>query len=214
MSLAIIWSNRADRWSSRPAGLPHSTSYSGTAPSNTRRLSNAAAPQLYDFSKTDRPGQGTPGSSAMGARAVSTPGGVAASLPVRGYLQERVLAQQQLQTSAGGEDMELDMQFGGSDDDDRAGSGRSGSQDIEMEVDEDTGEIITQALGTGSGGVKGRRKGETFDCEFCGKVSATLTNKSGIYDANPPCRHIAIRVVSANIDGNIAHTGRMVARRI
>lgn len=68
--------------------------------------------------------------------------------------------------------MELDMQFGGSDDDDRARSGRSGSQDIEMDFDgEDSGEVITQALGSGSGGVKGRRKGETFDCEYCGKVS-------------------------------------------
>lgn len=152
--------------------MTHAASFNGVNPPNARRLSNAAgAPQMYDFSKTDRPSQAVPGSSSMGPRAVSTPAGVAASLPVRGFLHDRALAQQQQQQKPATEDMELDMQFGGSDDDDRAGSGRSGSQDIEMDVDEDTGEIITQALGTGSGGIKGRRKGETFDCEFCGKVS-------------------------------------------
>lgn len=110
----------------------------------------------------------------MGSRTISTPaGGVAASLPVRGPLHDRLAQANALALqNPSAEDMELDMQFGGSDDDDRAGSGRSGSADfdMEMEVDE-SGEVITQALGTGSGGVKGRRKGETFDCEYCGKVS-------------------------------------------
>lgn len=107
----------------------------------------------------------------MGPRAVTSPGGVAASLPLHSHMQAR-LNKYNATSGPGAEDMEMDMQFGGSDDDDRAASGRSGSQDLEMDLDgEDGGEVITQALGTGSGGVKGRRKGETFDCEYCGKVS-------------------------------------------
>ena len=100
---------------------------------------------------------------------------MSASLPLQSHIQAM------LDLARGGgdsaEDMEMDMQFGGSDDDDRARMGRSGSQDIEMDFDgEDSGEVITQALGTGSGGVKGRRKGETFDCEYCGKVSQYITS--------------------------------------
>lgn len=112
----------------------------------------------------------------MGQRAVTSPGGAAASLPLHSHMQARLNSLHATPAaSAAAEDMEMDMQFGGSDDDDRARSGRSGSQDIEMDLDEDGGEVVTQALGTGSGGVKGRRKGETFDCEYCGKAS-TLEN--------------------------------------
>ena len=107
----------------------------------------------------------------MGSRGVTSPGPLAASLPLHSHMQARLNS---IHATAGSshEDMEMDMQFGGSDDDDRGGSRRSGSQDLEMDLDgEDGGEVVTQALGSGSGGVKGRRKGETFDCEYCGKVS-------------------------------------------
>jgi hypothetical protein len=73
------------------------------------------------------------------------------------------------------EDMELDMAFDGEDEDegDEADSGRSGSAELEMEMDED-GEVDPEwkklALGTGSGGVKGRRAGMVFKCENCAKV--------------------------------------------
>lgn len=70
------------------------------------------------------------------------------------------------------------MAFDGDDDEDdeEEGSGRSGSAELEMEMDEeDDGEIKPEwkklALGTGSGGVKGRRKGMVFKCENCAKVS-------------------------------------------
>lgn len=160
--------------------VPHSTSYNGAAPRHQRRLSNTATPQLYDFSKTDRPPHVGAGSSAMGARAASTPGGVVASLPIDSHMQARLNTINTTTPGSQAEDMEMDMQFGGSDDDDRAGSGRSGSQDLEMDLDgEDGGEVVTQALGTGSGGVKGRRKGETFDCEYCGKVRTLSTNPCG-----------------------------------
>jgi hypothetical protein len=41
----------------------------------------------------------------------------------------------------------------------------------EMEIDGETEEANPLALGTGSGGVKGRRRGQKFNCEICGKVS-------------------------------------------
>jgi hypothetical protein len=68
--------------------------------------------------------------------------------------------------------MELDMAFDGDEDDYEEGA-RSGSAEVDMEDDEE-GEGKEDwrklALGTGSGGVKGRRKGMVFKCENCGKV--------------------------------------------
>jgi hypothetical protein len=63
------------------------------------------------------------------------------------------------------------MEFDGDDDDERSG-GRSGSAELDMD---DDGEIKNDpdleklALGTGSGGIKGRRKGMVFKCENCSK---------------------------------------------
>lgn len=163
----------------RPAGMTHASSYAGPSPGNSRRLStsNGSAtgsgpgPQLYDFSKSDRPRPGASGPApAMNARTVSTPaGGVAASLPVRSVLQERLGRPQE---QAPGWEMELDMQFGGSDDDDRDRGRRSGSDDIEMDFEETlaTPEVVVAPLGSGSGGIKGRRKGVEFKCEHCAKV--------------------------------------------
>jgi hypothetical protein len=89
--------------------------------------------------------------------------------------------------------MELDMAFDGEDEDegDEGDSGRSGSAELEMDMDDD-GEVDPEwkklALGTGSGGVKGRRAGMVFKCENCAKVgactarelvrAATLTGRS------------------------------------
>jgi len=61
------------------------------------------------------------------------------------------------------------MAFDGDEEDDE------GSAELEMEMDEDEdGEVKPEwkklALGTGSGGVKGRRKGMVFKCENCAKV--------------------------------------------
>lgn len=72
------------------------------------------------------------------------------------------------------------MAFDGDEEDEEAGSGRSGSAELDMELDdEDDGEIKPEwkklALGTGSGGVKGRRKGMVFKCENCSKVSLKTT---------------------------------------
>jgi hypothetical protein len=80
------------------------------------------------------------------------------------------------------DDMELDMAFDGDDDDERSG-GRSGSAELDMDMDGD-GEIsMTEpdweklALGTGSGGIKGRRKGMVFKCENCAKVSVVVQDR-------------------------------------
>ena len=67
------------------------------------------------------------------------------------------------------------------DEEDEDGSGRSGSAELEMDMDEeDDGEIKPEwkklALGTGSGGVKGRRKGMVFKCENCAKVCHLFSN--------------------------------------
>lgn len=71
------------------------------------------------------------------------------------------------------------MEFGGDEDDDEEGdSGRSGSVELDMDMDEMDGETKDAwrklALGTGSGGVKGRRKGMVFKCEHCNKVICAL----------------------------------------
>lgn len=135
----------------------------GSAVTGTRRLSNAAGtpPQLFDFAKTDRRPSAT-----------RPPKVVAASLPSRGIAgaAARVGPAPAVQT----DDMELDMEFEGEDDDDRSG-GRSGSAELDMDM-EDDGEIKPGgqdweklALGTGSGGIKGRRKGMVFKCENCSK---------------------------------------------
>lgn len=61
------------------------------------------------------------------------------------------------------------MEFDGDDDDDRSG-GRSGSQELEMDMDDESKpEWEKLALGTGSGGIKGRRRGMVFKCESCAK---------------------------------------------
>lgn len=73
------------------------------------------------------------------------------------------------------DDMELDMAFDGDEEDEEEGeSGRSGSAEPGMDMDEDDegkDEWKKLALGSGSGGVKGRRKGMVFKCETCDKVS-------------------------------------------
>jgi hypothetical protein len=63
------------------------------------------------------------------------------------------------------------MAFDGDEEDDE--SGRSGSAEPDLEMDDEDGEKDWKklALGTGSGGVKGRRKGMVFKCENCAKVS-------------------------------------------
>lgn len=87
---------------------------------------------------------------------------MAASLPVRNGFQGR--------PANGTEELDFNLQFrGGSDDDERSGSGEVD----EMEVDGE--DVNPLALGTGSGGVKGRRRGQKFNCEICGKVSRLLT---------------------------------------
>lgn len=69
------------------------------------------------------------------------------------------------------------MDFDGDEDgEEEEGSGRSGSAELEMELEMDgmdgEGKDAWRelALGTGSGGVKGRRKGMVFKCESCSKV--------------------------------------------
>ena len=69
------------------------------------------------------------------------------------------------------------MDFDGDEEYDEEGdSGRSGSADMDMDmegVDENTKEEWSKlALGSGSGGLKGRRKGMVFKCENCSKVRA------------------------------------------
>ncbi|WVQ79684.1 hypothetical protein IAT38_001784 [Cryptococcus sp. DSM 104549] len=145
-------------------------SYTNSATITARRptLGSSPTPQLFDFAKTDR-------RSSVGAR----PSAVPASLPVRGHSGVRRGTAPVPAPVV--DDIELDMEFDGDGDEEdegevegEAGSGRSGSADIEMDMDmEEDGEVKGEwaklALGTGSGGVKGRRKGMVFKCETCSK---------------------------------------------
>ncbi|TXT08870.1 hypothetical protein VHUM_02998 [Vanrija humicola] len=144
-----------------------SSSYSsGATPIPGRRLSSATgSPQLFDFAKTDR----RPATVRANSRTT-----IAASLPSRGIAGApgRVQAAPTVQA----DDMELDMEFDGDDDDDDRSGGRSGSAELDMDM-EDEAEPADElkpeweklALGTGSGGIKGRRKGMVFKCESCSK---------------------------------------------
>lgn len=143
-----------------------SSSQSGSAIPG-RRLSNAAlsgSPQLFDFAKTDRrPGAGGRTSSARS-------NGIAASLPSQGIAGGAPIHVNPPPAVAPQDDMELDMEFDG-DDEDRSGN-RSGSAEFDMEIEDENeykGEWEKLALGTGSGGIKGRRKGMVFKCESCAK---------------------------------------------
>ncbi|WVR09397.1 hypothetical protein IAU60_006464 [Kwoniella sp. DSM 27419] len=144
--------NRTSSYTAAPV-LGRRPTISGSSPT----------PQLFDFAKTDR----RPSVAASASRAATA---VPASLPVRSTLQARAAAAQSQV-----DDIELDMQFDGDDDEEGEGSGRSGSADIDMDMDmdEEDGEGGKDweklALGTGSGGVKGRRKGMVFKCETCKK---------------------------------------------
>lgn len=141
---------------SRPAP-PHAASFGAPVPN--RRLSSTASPQLFDFAKTDRRivSNGNPQRSRSA---------VPASLPTRSNLLGR-----NARIPTPEDDMELDMEFDG-DEEDEEESGRSGSAELDMDMDMDEkGDWDKLALGTGSGGIKGRRKGMVFKCEACGKVS-------------------------------------------
>lgn len=80
------------------------------------------------------------------------------------------------------------MDFDGEDaDEEEGGSGSSAELEMEMDMDmdEDDGEIKPEwnklALGTGSGGLKGRRKGMVFKCESCLKVSTGDQGQGGCH---------------------------------
>ena len=102
------------------------------------------------------------------------------------------------------------MDFDGDEDEsEEEESGRSGSFELDMELDEVDGESKDAwrklALGTGSGGVKGRRKGMVFKCEHCNKVSSAIS-KDGVSLTFK--RSTAIRAVLSSIDGSTARIGR------
>ncbi len=196
---------------SRPTSTNHATSNSGSVPVQNRRPgvppSTSPAPQLFDFAKTDsRPS--SHGRPSTTSRAVST-SVVPASVPTRGH----ILAHPRTIHPTPHDDMELDMDFDGEEEDDEEGGSGSGSAELDMdmdeidELDEESKDAWRKlALGTGSGGVKGRRKGMVFKCEHCNKVGRAT--QSIILYADTPCRNIAIRAVSSSIDGNTARIGR------
>ncbi|CAK9785374.1 uncharacterized protein COLE_06696 [Cutaneotrichosporon oleaginosum] len=151
-----------------------STSMTSASPIPVRRSSNAAntggLPALYDFAKVDgrRPAQ----SRTTSTRQAPVQASVAASLPARGLTggARQLNPPPVVQT----DDMELDMSFDGDEDDDDQSRSRSGSAELDMDMDEtdQNGNKLDWeklALGTGSGGVKGRRKGMIFKCETCSK---------------------------------------------
>lgn len=81
------------------------------------------------------------------------------------------------------------MEFGDDEDEGERGSGRSGSAEIEMDMDMEEGEEgdwKRLALGSGSGGVKGRRKGMVFKCEHCSKVSHNC-DQAALPEDSSPC---------------------------
>ncbi|KAL7422380.1 hypothetical protein Q5752_003026 [Cryptotrichosporon argae] len=143
---------------------PHAASFSGTAPVLSRRPTvSGPAPPLFDFAKTDRrPSVARPAATRAPA-----------SLPARsGYVHSPAQAQVHAPTLGGVaerpvDDMELDMAFGDDDEGERSGSAE---REMEMDGEDEAGKDWEKlALGTGSGGVKGRRKGMVFKCESCAK---------------------------------------------
>ncbi|ORX38291.1 hypothetical protein BD324DRAFT_620292 [Kockovaella imperatae] len=157
--------------------------HAATHSSSSRRpgSSSSTTPQLFDFTKTDRrPSHNGPRPVVHDRRSISNPL-IAASLPngsslgshvhnssFKSALRAQALAQNGALRANAVEDGELDMTFDGEDEDDELGS----LEDLDMDLDgEDLTpeEIKKLALGSGSGGVKGRRKGMVFKCENCGK---------------------------------------------
>lgn len=118
---------------------------------------------------------------------------VPASLPVR---TSRLPPQ--------GEEFGFDLQFRGSDDDERSGSGEVDGDEMDIDGDESN----PLALGTGSGGVKGRRRGQKFNCEICGKVSPFF-RPDNITGQRLMCRTTCTLDASVNIDGNILLNGKI-----
>lgn len=179
------------------SGLTHSRPISlsvvtptppGFARHASSRLATSPTPQLFDFSKTDR---------QRAARSISS-STVPASVPAKHMYRNGLLSPQM-------DDMELEMEFDAPDDDDEGElSGRSGSAeaegDVEMEGDDG---LASLALGTGSGGVKGRRKGKVFKCHDCGKVSFLEVNVTKLI-----FRSTNTLSASRNIAGSIRHTGK------
>lgn len=72
------------------------------------------------------------------------------------------------------------MEFG-DDEEEEGESGRSGSAEVE---DGEEGDWKKLALGSGSGGVKGRRKGMVFKCEHCSKVSCPSGADRSLFTAD------------------------------
>jgi hypothetical protein len=172
----------------------NSGSFTGTSPALQRRTSNAG-PTLYDFGKTDRrPSQsGSRPMPAGRAKSNSISSKVPASLPVR---TSRLPPQ--------GEEFGFDLQFRGSDDDERSGSGEVDGDEMDIDGDESN----PLALGTGSGGVKGRRRGQKFNCEICGKVSPLFLLPQ-ITGQSLTCRTTCTLDALVNIDGNILLNGKI-----
>ena len=138
--------------------------------------SHPPLPQLFDFATIDKQPSHLYGSASFAVpsngRSVST-STVPASLPDRVYMSSRT---PQINLSSG-DDTELDVAFDGDEEDDEeVDSGRSGSADMDVDMGEDEedeetkDELSKLALGSGSGGLKGRRKGMVFKCENCSKV--------------------------------------------
>jgi hypothetical protein len=167
-----------------------SGSFTNASPALQRRTSNAG-PTLYDFGKTDRrPSQsGSRPMPAGRAKSNSISSKVPASLPVR---TSRLPPQ--------GEEFGFDLQFRGSDDDERSGSGEVDGDEMDIDGDESN----PLALGTGSGGVKGRRRGQKFNCEICGKVRESITFSGQRLTPRTTCTLDAL----VNIDGNILPNGK------
>jgi hypothetical protein len=78
-----------------------------------------------------------------------------------------------------------------------------------MDIDGDESNPL--ALGTGSGGVKGRRRGQKFNCEICGKVSPFFL-MACVTGQRLTCRTTCTLDVSVNIDGNIHLNGKTLQR--
>lgn len=196
--------------------MSYSNTTTATGPIPNRRPSfnptTSAGPRLYDWAKTDnRAARPSNGHKARSGSITSVPrAAVPASLPANAHLAAQ-LSRASIGLPSPGESavQDFDDDFEGDEEDGADGEDDS-AMDLDME-DED-GEVKPEwrklALGTGSGGVKGRRKGEVFRCEKCGKVSGAgfeLFRTDG-------CRTTSIRAVYGSTVGSIVLTGRNQAR--
>lgn len=97
------------------------------------------------------------------------------------------------------------MAFDGDEEDPSEGERSGSAERDDIDMDGLDGEGKVPALGTGSGGVKGRRKGMVFKCETCSKVSVSALMGCALLTFR---RSTGTLLALSNTDGNTVRIGK------